>query len=231
MRVKELHQTDATRVAELIRESVDLAYQERRANKGIMQVIKTQTSKRSNLRYRWVWFDVSVNDPNRPIAPRWTLLEKILSRRYGFGRFDSIGESKLHTYYPLDVHENAGKPAKVRLRFRNRWNCPNMKLGEPSGRAGIELPRWPFFVWHFVAWAGIRMIGKPLTKLIDQTRLIGEGDLWAIGCPLTSKDEFGELSTALNEMAAKKSRINSSASKVNRRRRWPPWTSCVMRTG
>ena len=76
-RAKESQQQDAGRISNMIGESLNLAYQ-RDGQQGIVQAIKTQTVETGALRYRWVWFDVSVNDPNRPAAPMDSL-EKVLA--------------------------------------------------------------------------------------------------------------------------------------------------------
>ena len=53
-----------------------------------------------------------------------------------------------------------------------------------------------------IVLAGICIIGRPLQKLIDKTQRIGTGDL-TTPVELHSRDEFGQLATALNDMCDK----------------------------
>ena len=199
-RAKESQQEDAGRLSDLIGESLNLAYQ-RDGQQGIVQAIKTKTVETGALRYRWVWFDVSVNDPDRPAAPMDSL-DKVLA-----GGMDSVvatsdGGKKLHTYSPLEVNDQTGATRKGAIEVsgsldsveQETWRTIKIGLG---AMAAMTL-----FCIGFVTLAGVRLIGRPLEKLIRQTRKIGDGD-YQTAEQLVSKDEFGELSLALNSMASK----------------------------
>lgn len=51
-----------------------------------------------------------------------------------------------------------------------------------------------------VVWIGARVVGKPVSQLINATRRIGEGDLGVLDT-IRRKDEFGELADALRSMS------------------------------
>ena len=199
-RAKESQQEDAGRISDLVGESLNLAYQ-RDGQKGIIQAIKTKTVETGALRYRWVWFDVSVNDPNRPAAPMDSL-DKVLA-----GGMDSVVSTdnsgkKLHTYSPLEVNDQSGKPRKGAIEVSGSLDSAEQETWRTI-RIGLgAMAAMTLFCIGFVTLAGVRMIGRPLEKLIRQTRKIGDGD-YRPSEQLNSKDEFGELSLALNSMASK----------------------------
>ena len=171
--VKELHQADATRVADLIRKSVDLAYSSD-GHQGIVQAIRTHTVETGDLRYRWVWFDVSVNDPNHPSDPMDSL-EKIMG-----GNMDSIvatreNSNELHTYYPLDVNAEAGKTRKGAIEVSGSLESAEQESWRTMKTGLTAIAGMAVFCIAVVSWLGIRMIGKPLNQLTDQTRKIGDG--------------------------------------------------------
>ena len=199
-RAKERQQEDAGRISDLIGESLNLAYQ-RDGQQGIVQAIKTKTVETGALRYRWVWFDVSVNDPNRPAAPMDSL-DKVLA-----GGMDTVvstenGGKKLHTYSPLEVNDQSGATRKGAIEVSGSLDSAEQETWRTI-RIGLgAMAAMTLFCIAFVTLAGVRMIGRPLEKLIRQTRKIGDGD-YRPSEELNSKDEFGELSLALNSMAGK----------------------------
>ncbi len=199
-RVKNLQRADATRVGDLIRESVDLAYQSE-GQQGIVQALKTQTLETGQIRYRWVWFDVSVNDPNHPAAT-FDSLDRILK-----GDIDSViaahnGSKQLHTYYPLDVNDEAGKTRKGAIEVSDSLESAEQEAWRTikTGLAAIAVMTG--FCIAIVSWFGIRMIGRPLAKLTEQTQKIGKG-IFDEPLILRSNDELGELAASLNEMGQK----------------------------
>ena len=199
-RAKESQQEDAGRISDLIGESLNLAYQ-RDGQQGIVQAIKTKTIETGELRYRWVWFDVSVNDPNRPAAPMDSL-DKVLA-----GGMDSVvstdnGGKRLHTYKPLEINDQSGKTRKGAIEVSGSLESAEQETWRTI-RIGLgAIAAMTLFCIAFVTLAGVRMIGRPLEKLIRQTRKIGDGD-YQQSEQLKTKDEFGELSLALNSMASK----------------------------
>lgn len=202
--VKEAQEENAQRVAGLIRESLELAYNSE-GNQGIVKVIKTHTVESGETKYRWVWFDVSVSDSNRPSAPMPSL-KKILE-----GKMDSVvsqreGANQLLTYYPLDVTDAAtGKSRKGALEATGSLARAEQEAWDTTKKGLIAIVAMIAFCLAFIAWAGLRFIGRPLKLLTDQTKLIGEG-VYDRPIQWHRKDEFGELALALNSMSEKISR-------------------------
>ncbi len=196
---KERHQSHVAQVGDIVRDSVDLAYNSE-GQAGIIKAIRTHAIESGRLRYRWVWFDVSVTDPDAPTVPTKDL-DKILG-----GEVDSIviteGENdQLNTYYPIDINdETNGQRRKGAIEIsgsleeasRESWRAIKTGLG--------AIALMTLFCLGFVLWAGIRLIGRPLSILIEQTRKIGQGD-YDNKINLNTNDELSELATSLNRMS------------------------------
>lgn len=199
-RVRDRQQSDATRLGNMIRESVDLVYQ-KEGQQGIVKAIKTQTVETGALTYRWVWFDVSVNDPNYPTASVDSL-DEILK-----GKIDSVmstgaGSKNLHTYYPLDVNDDKGATRKGAIEVSGSLESAEQEAWRIIKTGMYAIAAMSLFCIAIVSWAGIRMIGRPLSSLIEYTRQIGDG-VHDRPLHLPTHNEFGELAVALNSMSQK----------------------------
>jgi len=199
-RAKEDQQEETSRVAELISESVDLAYQSE-GQRGIIKAIKTQTVQSGQLRYRWVWFDVSVNDPNHPVAPVESL-QKVLTGDMDSVVFSNNGRKDLHTYSLLDVNDENGKTRKGAIEVSGSLETAEQEAWQTIRTGLAAIGAMAVFCIGIVSWVGVRMIGSPLKKLVRQTQKIGDGDYESTE-EIQTNDEFGQLSTALNAMAKK----------------------------
>ena len=200
--VKEEHRSKAERVAELIRESLEVAYN-KEGNQGIVKVIKTHAIDTGEMRYRWVWFDVTVSDPNHQPSAPMELLKDVIE-----GEISSVitkleGPDFLHTYYPMDVNDrSAGKPRKGAVEVSGSLERVEQEAWDTIKKGLYATIAMTIFCLGFIAWAGIRFIGRPLQKVIDQTRLIGEG-VYDQPLQIKRNNEFKELAVALNAMSEK----------------------------
>lgn len=200
-RVKEHQHAKATQVGDIIRESVDLAYNNE-GQQGIIRAVKTQAVETGGLRYRWVWFDVSKSDSNHPSASMESF-DNILN-----GELDSVvethGQSKdLHTYYPIDVKDDeTGKSRSGAIEVSGSLDSVEKESWRVVKTGLLAMMAMSLFCFVFVAWAGVRMIGHPLQRLTEQTTIIGDG-VYDRPLQMATGDEFSQLATALNGMAGK----------------------------
>ncbi len=198
-RVKEYQQGQAARVGNLIRESAEVAYNQE-GHQGIVSAIRTQTVEAGGLRYRWVWFDVSANDADSPTASLDSL-EKILE-----GQMDSVVQSHgqqrdMHTYFPIDINDRAtGRSRSGAIEVSGSLESVEQEAWRVVKTGLLAMASMALFCFAFVAWAGIRLIGRPLNRLAEQTRIIGDG-VYDQPLELNTHDEFSQLATALNGMA------------------------------
>ncbi len=197
-RAKEQQHNQTERVGAMIQESIELAYNSE-GSEGIIRAIQEHTVETGKTRIRWVWLDVSTNDPSHPAAPP-TTLNDILS-----GKVDSIvtrreGLPQLSTYYPLRVNDqNAGKARPGALEVTGSLDEAEREAWRTIRTGLLSIAAMGVFCFGIIAWTGVRMVGRPLAKLTDKTRQIGAGNYDSV-LELGGNDEFQELATALNQM-------------------------------
>ncbi len=194
--VREMHQQKVTRVGEIIRESVDVVYRAD-GHQGIISAIKTHSIQSQGLNYRWVWFDVAVNDPAYPAASMESLEELLDGEGMDSVVMETAGETRLYSYYAVPVSGRTGAielSSSLEAAEDESWRT--MKIGL------FAIAAMAIGCIAVVAWAGVRMIGRPLESLMEQTRRIGEGDFNETS-KLHTGDEFEDLSRALNDMGQK----------------------------
>lgn len=112
--------------------------------------------------------------------------------------FDSEGAAVAHTVVPLVVDgQTAGgieisEPAQHSHRLVRDSLVASLLslLGVAVLSAGV------------IYWGGVRWVGKPLERLIDQVHRIGEGDL-SQPPALRRNDELGALAVAISEMSGR----------------------------
>jgi signal transduction histidine kinase len=163
---------------------------ERRA----MEVLSDVNRSEHLIRVRWVWTDVDSNDPRAPrLSP-----EALKGSAGGQPVFHT--DSKTGMYYAF---------------------FPVPGLG--TGRGGIEISRTLsdlrrhdritvvrtalvsallIFVGAVLsAIAGLSLIGRPLSRILEHTKRMGAGDLSTL-LDLNRRDELGQVATGLNVLSA-----------------------------
>ncbi|MHB8971623.1 MAG: sensor histidine kinase [Pirellulaceae bacterium] len=142
---------------------------------------------------RVVHLDAKPSHQSAPLSPNLigAELKSVYSEKY----LDELGQEHLCTYARLALSTT---PAAA------------IELAEPIRHADRNSA---YFIWHAVALMGATTllgavmavalggawVGRPLRRLIEKTRRIGDGDL-AGPLKMDRKDEFGELATAINSM-------------------------------
>lgn len=194
--VREQHHEQVTRVGQIVRESAELVYRND-GQQGIISAIKSYSLESHGMNYRWVWFDVSVNHPEYPSASMEQLSELLDGEGMDSIVMENSGETRLYSYYAMPV---AGRTGAIELSSslesaeEESWRT--MRIGL------FAIAAMAIGCMAVVAWAGIRMIGRPLDSLMKQTRRIGDG-VYDQPPDLHSGDEFEKLGQALQEMGLK----------------------------
>jgi two-component system NtrC family sensor kinase len=158
----------------------------------IEQVQHVQTTE---LHVRWVWFDRTTGDQAAPAAPQAELTATAIERHEVIETFDSSGSPMLDVYWPV--------PLGVARRGGLEFAHPVAELSAAE-RQIIERMAWLIggmvvISGLLTAWLGVSIVGRPLNRVIEQTRRIGAGD-FATPLHLQSHDELAELSESLNQM-------------------------------
>jgi signal transduction histidine kinase len=144
---------------------------------------------------RWVWLNVPSNDPYSPRVSREKLGMVIQGQEMSFTERYKDGTGFIYTYVPIKVDEK--KPGALELsgtlyQLDNFTRTAIIRILILMG----EL----ILIAALATWLlGFGMIGRPLHRLIEKIRRIGEGDLSA-PLHIRGRDEFSELAMALNAM-------------------------------
>jgi signal transduction histidine kinase len=142
-----------------------------------------------------VWLDTLANNPEFSTASReWLepLLEgEVVSFRYR----DESGTDCLYTYVPVDL----GGSRRGVLQFTDSLSELEQRTSETiRGTLGLVSAVAALSVLVMVL-AGIRIVGRPLERLIEKTKRVGEGDLSG-PVEMDRHDELGQLADSLNQM-------------------------------
>lgn len=139
-----------------------------------------------------VYFDADPGTAEAPSNPnvRYEALRAVYSDHYR----DTSGQECLFTYARLSVET---RPAAIEISERMDHTKRNTTYIAMHAMTLIIATALLGAVMAVVA--GSAWIGRPLRRLIDKTRRIGEGDLSG-PLVLHRNDEFGELAMALNSM-------------------------------
>ena len=168
---------------------------EKRGQKRALELIEHANKEEYLINIRWVDLDSSVKGPYSPNINRERLNMVMQGQEMSFKELPKVGVGYLYTYVPIKV----GNKKLGALELSQSLSS----LNEYTRRAVFRI----FILTVFLMLSsiiimfslGFGMIGRPLNRLVEKIRRIGEGDLSA---PLNirGRDEFSELAAALNTM-------------------------------
>ncbi len=160
-------------------------------------VRRAGTIHEGELHIRWVWFDERPGDPDAPSAPPELLSVTAIERHTEIETSDSAGNPVLDIYWPvpLDIDRRGG------LEFSHSMKELAANERDIVDRTALLIGGMVVISGFLAAWLGIRMIGRPLGRLIDKTRRIAVGDL-AGAIHLRTRDELADLAESMNQMCA-----------------------------
>lgn len=146
------------------------------------------------VRVRWVTIDTTAS-----YKEHWQLADPDIQRGEMISfETRSGGVGTLHTYYALESfpqgHRGLEFSTPLEPLEQRNWETLADTLSLLAAMSCVSV--------IVIVMAGVRIIGRPLEKLIEKTRRIGEGDL-SEPLHLERRDELGQLATALNEMCDK----------------------------
>jgi len=160
-----------------------------------IQVIKNLNENQSNMLIRWIWFDDLMSDPFIPLAKKQLLMSILKRHETTFVEAKHEDGSYLHTFVPvqIDYLKLGAIELSESLAQRNRY------VDATVFHAAVLIVGLLVFN-GFVLWLlGIKMVGRPLQRLVAKTKRISDGDLTA-DLVLGGHDELAELAVAINQM-------------------------------
>ena len=166
-----------------------------RGEQRALKLISGVNEGEHRLYVRWVWLNVPPDDPYSPRIPGEKLGMVIQGQEVSFTQRYKGGTGFIYTYVPINVDKK--KPGALEL---------SESLSQLDNYTRTAIIRIFILMGELVLIAGLAvlllgfgMIGRPLHRLIEKIRRIGEGNL-SEPLYLRGNGEFSELATALNTM-------------------------------
>jgi two-component system, NtrC family, sensor kinase len=189
-RLKMEMEQEAQSIGLAMEETVMIRWQEL-GQKGVIQLVQQADGRYQHMNIQWIAIDDAL--------PVELPAELSGSQMQGLARgdvFSVISQTHQRVFYPINVASTTtgyiefAEPLTEVHQHRRRmiYQTGTVLLGMLLCSCVVIL-------------LGIRMVGRPLEKLIDKTRRIGEGD-FSGPIELHSHDEFSQLAEALNQMSS-----------------------------
>jgi len=193
-RIYQQHEELAQQVASQIQDALVEAWQRDR-DRGVEQLVNSVDDKIMLVEIRWVRFDVAANDPRHPEAPSSMLRGVMQARITTVQLRGSNGRSHLHTYVPVKLE---GDPLGG-LEISESTERLDRQVRETILTTLGSIGAMALLSAVFIILVGVRMVGRPLDKLIEKTQRVGRGD-FSTPIELGGHDELSQLGRSLNEM-------------------------------
>ncbi len=164
---------------------------------GVERLLRNAEGAASHvgLQLRWVWFQDSLAEANRPNLQRDQLPLPTTGQIVSTITTNEQGYRKIHAYVTVDLAPDrpGGLEVTQSLEPLDRviWQRVRIDLAQLGTLALVFA--------GIACWTGISWIARPLQELAAKTQRIGQGDFSG---PLTLRrnDELGELAAAVNNM-------------------------------
>jgi signal transduction histidine kinase len=156
-----------------------------------LRMIDDADEQDDGLRLRWVWLDAPLGDPRRPAA-----ITDVDRHGGEMVRVESgAGGPRAFVYARVDVGE--GRPGAIEL-------SESLEEEDQIVHAGVESAALAVVALAALGGAmalglGAFFVGRPVRRIVEKTRRIGEGDL---GEPLIlhQRDELAQVAREINLM-------------------------------
>ena len=195
-RIYNQHEALAEELAERLRPTLLSAWQQDRY-RGVEKLVRQVDETITMVEIRWVWFDAESDpyDATRPAVPVHLLREVTETRITTISWPDTTGQTLLHSYVPivLEPSRRGGLEISESTERLDRQALAAIlaTLGTMGALAVLSAV--------FIIVVGVRMVGRPLDRLIEKTRRVGEGD-FSTPVEVHGHDELSQLGRSLNEM-------------------------------
>ncbi len=160
-----------------------------------LQLIEQANKEEYLVNIRWVRLNAPPNDPYSPRASREKLVAVAQGKEDSFRERDNKGNVYLYTYVPLKINRDKSGALELSQSLSRLDEYTHNAIVRIFVLAAILL----FLSVIAVLSLGFGMIGRPLHRLVEKIRRIGEGDL-SEPLHLRGGGEFSQLAMALNTM-------------------------------
>jgi len=183
---------DADRVGAVMKSVVEDAWR-MGGQKRALRAIEEASRDGYMVTIRWVWLDAPAEDLHGPKVSSEKLKPVIHGETMSFKEKDKDGKRYFRSYIPVAVDEN--RPGALEL------SESLAQLDERTRTALIRVFVLTGVLVLLSAFAvlllGVKMVGRPLNRIIEKIRRIGTGD-FSGPLQLPRHDELGELAVWLN---------------------------------
>jgi two-component system, NtrC family, sensor kinase len=162
-----------------------------------LELVSRVNEAESHLSIRWVWPDAA---PGSPMAPAISLERELATEFAVVDRVRSPG--RVLTWMPVVV---GGKKGGIELEE---------SLANEREYVRATISRFAFATLNMAVVSGviamtvgILFVGRPVSRLIDQARRVGSGDL-RTRIDMRQRDELGELAQEMNLMCDRLANAN-----------------------
>lgn len=196
------HERHAKNLVETMRPRLLSAWQDG-GHEEVARVVKASSKMIRHIRVRYVELDVqyevspgtnsslesSSADPPEVLAlvRQQEIVTKLVS--------DESGENRVHTTLPL----NLGDQTSGGIEVSGTMQPVDERARKTITRSILSVLAMALICGGMLMIGGVRMLGRPLEKLVEKTKRAGRGD-FSEPLQLNQSDELGQLATALNEM-------------------------------
>ena len=164
----------------------------------VFELFTSMQDGQQKVQVRWVWLgEISLNSSS-PLATSDVLATVAAGKAVSI-KLRGPNEAGLFvTYFPIPL---PGEPPGA-LEISESLARRDTYTSDTIRRTVILLGSLFAVSALLMGLVGVRMVGRPLRRLIEFTRLVGSGDLSG-RVELHNRDELSELATALNQMCAR----------------------------
>jgi two-component system NtrC family sensor kinase len=158
-----------------------------------LSIIEHATARESHIDIRWVWPEAAPNDARAPAAPR----EQLEPLRLGQPVVTRLGEGDgvLYTYVPVRLSEDKYGAIEIADPLADESSYMMQSILNASVWTLVLVGLCAALAWLL----GYRLIRQPVSRLVQQARAIGRGEL-EHRLRLPVRDELGELAYEMDCM-------------------------------
>lgn len=187
-------EADAQKLAGSLESRIAQAWQQA-GPAGLADVLRNTSGYSMTTRVRWVWFDAGPNSPYSPSVPPERLGTVVVERFVTIPAEGTDGDHHLVTYCPINLDAKRKGALEVTHPMTELEQTQRAMIWQTVQLVASML----LLTGAVAAVLGVRMVGRPLNRLIEKTHRIAAGDLTE-PIHLSTGDELSQLGESLNEM-------------------------------
>jgi two-component system NtrC family sensor kinase len=160
-----------------------------------LELIKRVDREENYMRIRWVWPGDLSGGPYMPRVAPEKLLPVSRGQEISIKKMDHNGSGHLYTYVPVKINSQKYGALEISESLSNLKKYIHKTILR-SMILGILMA----LLGSIMLWIlGVKFVGRPLNRLMELTRLIGQGD-FSERVVVRGRDELSSLANAMNQM-------------------------------